>query len=134
MNIHSQITPRKPTYYDRSTSIDWTVSITRNGVCLFESDCTLTINFWPYETAQVSVGDDFSYEIEAIKFRQMTVCQWVEEGACAGEAGHWHKEYEEYTLTSDTDAPLFKLLTDELNKPSEAKKLKEAIAAKIGDE
>jgi hypothetical protein len=125
---------RKPTYYDRSTSIDWTVSITRNGVCLFESDCSLLINFWPYETSQVSIGDDFSYEIEAIRFQQMTVRQWVEEGACAGEAGHWHTEYDAYTLTSEWDAPLFKLLTDELNKPSEAKKLKEAIAAKIGDE
>jgi hypothetical protein len=121
MNIQTQITPRKPTYYDRSTSIDWTVSITRNGVCLFESDCSLLINFWPYETAQVSVGDDFSYEIEAIEFEE---CFFNEQGI---DARH-------FNLTAKSDAPLFKLLTDELNKPSEAKKLKEAIAAKIGDE
>jgi hypothetical protein len=122
MNIHSQITPRKPTYYDRSTSIDWTVSITRNGVCLFECDCTLTINFWPYETAQVSVGDDFSYEIEALEFST---------GEYATAIAIFPKIFR---VTPATDAPLFKLLTDELNKPSEAKKLKEAIAAKIGDE
>jgi hypothetical protein len=120
MNIQTQIT-RKPTYYDRSTSIDWTISITRNGVCLFESDCTLTINFWPYETAQVSVGDDFSYEIEALTFSQTDTTQR-------------HYPINIFHLTAKSDAPLFKLLTDELNKPSEAKKLKEAIAAKIGDE
>jgi hypothetical protein len=124
MNIQSQITPRKPTYYDRSTSIDWTVSITRNGVCLFESDCTLTINFWPYETAQVSVGDDFSYEIEAIEFQHVVY---------DAKDGCWRIRKTVH-ITSDTDAPLFRLLTDELNKPSEAKKLKEAIAAKIAED
>jgi hypothetical protein len=116
MNIQTQITPRKPTYYDRSTSIDWTVSITRNGVCLFESDCALTINYWPYEVAQVRMGDDFGYEIEEASFYD----------------GHTGRN--NYHLTPDSDALLFKLITDELNKPSEAKKLKEAIAAKIGDE
>jgi hypothetical protein len=128
MNIQTQIT-RKPTYYDRSTSIDWTVSITRNGVCLFESDCTLTINFWPYETAQVSVGDDFSYEIDGIAF-SVTKSEWIE---CA-DGVKWLKHDVGYYLKPDRDPALFKLITDELNKPSEAKKLKEAIAAKIGDE
>jgi hypothetical protein len=129
MNIQTQIT-RKPTYYDRSTSIDWTISITRNGVCLFESDCTLTINFWPHETAQVSIGDDFSYEIDAVDFAREAK-EWIEDR----DGGRWlTNPIRRFHLTPKSDAPLFKLLTDELNKPSEAKKLKEAIAAKIGDE
>ena len=109
--------------------IDWTAELHRKGVCILQSDCTISV------TVDMDRGEISDWEIEAFTFTESfsTTVVLDKPDPATGLFFRTQTKWKAVMIDRTTDRELFLLLSDEFDKPEQRDKFAEKVAAEIAD-